>query len=282
MSDAPRLDQLPAETFPPTYDQDSPASYFRVLGALDYSMPEWMAGFVCDNAAAIAAARNVETLRVMDFGCGYGAIGALIRHDVTMKTLSQVFAQMADAKGDVLGTITLPRRANTPDIRLGGLDVAARAVGFAVAGGLIDDGFSDDLTAGVPVGRLAEFLSATDLIVETGAPMLRLLPCLERMIDTGRSPWLACAPRPDTDLAPFLAMLDRYDYAIEPLSERPVFYRCLLASERVLVMDRSAAQGNDPRLYFDGDRMFVRPQLARPKRDIERLARADLTLMDAS
>ncbi|MEQ8369438.1 MAG: hypothetical protein RIE31_04160 [Alphaproteobacteria bacterium] len=280
MTEPPRLDRPPAETFPPTYDQATPADYFRVLGALDYAMPEHVANFVRRNAPAIAAARGVSRLRVLDFGCGYGAIGALIRHDLSMAALSRAFAGHDHRADGGSGPAVLPRRQDAPALHLGGLDVASRAVAFALRNGLIDAGFSDDLTAGAASGALADFLAETDLLIESGALMAPLFVCFERMIEAGRKPWLALAPRPDLHMAPLCAMLRKHGYGLEPLSRGRIFYRRLMISEHEPITARSAALGRDMDDAFDGDRMFVRPCLARPLARQGGLAVGDLVLMD--
>ena len=80
-------DSLPQhkDDFDRVYDLEDPSRYFTALRPSGYRMPEVMAGVLRAIHRPVCAARGAgDTLRILDFACGYGAVGALLRHDISM------------------------------------------------------------------------------------------------------------------------------------------------------------------------------------------------------
>ena len=76
------------DEFGRVYDLDDPRPYFNALRPSEYRMPEVLAGALKAIHRSVRAARGAgDTLRVLDFACGYGAVGALLRHRISMREL---------------------------------------------------------------------------------------------------------------------------------------------------------------------------------------------------
>ena len=88
MSEPPDSYTRHAPRFERVYDLDDPSPYFNTIGPSGYRMPAALAGALKAIHGPLTEARGAEeTLRVLDFACGYGAIGALLRHDLSMAAL---------------------------------------------------------------------------------------------------------------------------------------------------------------------------------------------------
>ena len=82
MSEPPDSYTRHAAHFERVYDLDDPSPYFNTIGPSGYCMPATLAGALKAMHGPLCAVRGAgETPRVLDFACGYGAIGALLRHD---------------------------------------------------------------------------------------------------------------------------------------------------------------------------------------------------------
>ncbi len=209
-----------ARTYDAIYNQPDPRAYFRTLEPLGYRQPEVIAGFLSARGDAIAQYLGRARLRILDFACGYGALGAMLRHRIGMQDLYARYATEAGA-----GFAESDRRyfADLRDesvaMELGGIDIADQAVGYARASGLLDQGFTENLAEGPPGPALADFFAETDLIVETGA-VYRFLPtCYASLMRSSpKRPWLLFGPRGDVDTVRVAAFLTEEGYRLEQVS----------------------------------------------------------------
>ena len=103
------------EDFAAVYDLPDPRPYYRGLTATHYRMPEVMAGVVERITERLLAHRagDDRALQVLDFACGFGAVGALLKHSLSMSSL---YAHYADDPSDGLDIPEPSRRCF--DIRL--------------------------------------------------------------------------------------------------------------------------------------------------------------------
>ena len=268
--------------FSSLYDQADPRAYFRTLAPLDYRQPALLAAYLERHAGTLAAFRGKQRLRVLDFACGYGALGALLRHELTLEALYAYFSE--DPAGEAIEAdrrFFAARRKADLAIELGGLDIARRAIAYARACGLIDQGFVVDLTREGSDAALAGFLEELDLIVETGAVYDVIAPSFERLFEEAswrRPPWLLFGPRGDADTRPLERLLEAQGYHLELCSrEKRPYRRFSDAAEAARVKRGMRALGRDPAQWTEGER-FVNPLLlARPAEDavalpVERLS----------
>lgn len=220
-------DLKPWRSYETIYDQPNPRAYFRTLEPMRYRQPDVVAGFLIEQGARIASQLGRQSLRLLDFGCGYGALGAVLRHRLWMEDLYGYFR--AEPASDFLTAdraFFAEHRRQGQALELGGLDVAARAVDYARDCGLIDQGFSENLTERDPGSALAAFFAETDLVVETGAVYDHVPACYARLLDTSQQrPWFLIGPRGDADTGPLQAVLRDRGYLLETLSLSKRRYR---------------------------------------------------------
>jgi hypothetical protein len=110
---------------------------------------------------------------VLDICCSYGINAALLNHDVTM---AELYEHYTSPRAGRLSTVELAawdrefyEERRRPDAwPVIGLDIAARAVRYAQAVGLLDAGYTDNLELRPPGVRLSDELDAVGLITVTG------------------------------------------------------------------------------------------------------------------
>ena len=275
------------DDFGRVYDLEDPRPYFTALRPSGYRMPEVLARALKAVHGPVSAARGAGgELRVLDFACGYGAIGALLRHDVSMAGIYARYAERQWRPADgrrywsVDAAYFAARRDAWADFEIGGTDIAGVALEYATALGFLDCTFHENLVEDAPSGELKRFLRGVDLIVESGS-LGDLLPgAFERILDGCRGaarPWFIYCPRPDVDWAPLTALWTERAYRTESLGAGPVRYRKALASAELADMLRvTRALGKPDEAVMRDGYLLVDMTLARPEGDagnppIERL-----------
>ena len=282
-------DSLPRhkDDFGRVYDLEDPSPYFTALRPSDYRMPEVLARAVKAVHRPVSAARGAGgRLRVLDFACGYGAIGALLRHDVSMADIYARYGERQWRPADgrrywsVDAAFFAARREAWADFEIGGTDIAGVALEYAAALGFLDRTLHENLVEDAPSEELKRFLHGVDLIVESGS-LGDLLPgAFERILDVcgvAARPWFIYCPRPDVDWAPLTALWTERGYRTESLGAGPIRYRKALASEERADMLRvTRALGKPDEVVMRDGYLLVDMTLARPEADtgnppIERL-----------
>ncbi len=220
-------DPKPWRSYDAIYNNEDPRAYFRTLEPLGYRQPDVVVSFLADRAGAIARHLRRPRLRMLDFGCGYGALGAVLRHALGMEDLYAHYR--AEAATDFLAAdrrFFAELRSPALDIDLGGIDIAERAVAYALACGLIDRGFTENLIEEPPGPALSAFFAETDMMIETGAVYAHVSACYAKLLaTTERRPWMLLGPRGDADWAPLRSVLEAEGYQLESISRRQRRYR---------------------------------------------------------
>ena len=282
-------DSLPThkDDFGRVYDLEDPSPYFTALRPSDYRMPEVLAGALDAIHRTVCDARGTgETLRVLDFACGYGAVGALLRHDVSMAAIYARYGgrqwRPVDGRAcwEADAAFFAARRAAPAGFEIGGTDIAGVALEYAAALGFLDRIFHENLVEDAPSGELKRFLHGADLVVESGS-LGDLLPiAFERILDAcgdSARPWFVYCPRPDIDWAPLDALWAARGYRTESLGTEPVRYRkALAAPEQADMLRVTRALGRPVETVMRDGYLLVDMTLARPEVDagnppIERL-----------
>ena len=282
-------DSLPKhkDDFDRVYDLEDPSPYFTALRPSDYRMPEVLAHAMKRIHGPMCAARGAGSrLRVLDFACGYGAIGALLRHDVSMVDIYARYGARRWRPDDARrywsadAAFFAARREASADLEIGGTDIAGVALEYAVALGFLDRTFHENLVEDAPSGELKRFLHGVDLIVESGSLGDHLPGAFERILDgsgDAARPWFIYSPRPDVDWAPLTALWAECGYRTESLGTGPVRYRKALAPVELADMLRvTRALGKPDEAVMRDGYLLVDMTLARPEADagnppIERL-----------
>lgn len=273
-------DSLPQhkDDFDRVYDLEDPSRYFTALRPSGYRMPEVLAGVLRAIHHPVRAARGAgDTLRVLDFACGYGAVGALLRHDISMAEIYARYGERSwrpvDARRHWEADIAFfaARRKASVTFEIGGTDIAGVALEYAAALGFLDRTFHENLIDQAPSEALTRFLHDVDLVVESGSLGDLLPDAFGRILDAcadARRPWFLYCPRPDIDWGPLNALWPGRGYRTESLGTEPVRYRKALAEEERADMLRVTRELGirDEDVMRDGY-LLVDMTLARPEAD---------------
>ena len=222
------------DDFGRVYDLEDPSPYFNALRPSGYRMPEVLAAALKAIHRAVCDARDAGgALRVLDFACGYGAVGALLRHGVSMPELYARYAERHWQRDDgrryweADAEFFAARRDGSGGFEIGGTDIAGVALEYAATMGFLDRTFRENLIDHAPSEALGQFLHAVDLVVESGSLGDLLPAAFERILDSGgaRSPWFLYSPRPDVNWALLDTLWAARGYRAESLGTEPVRYR---------------------------------------------------------
>ena len=272
------------DDFGRVYDLEDPSPYFTALRPADYRMPAVLARALTALHSPVSAARGTDgALRVLDFACGYGAIGALLRHDLSMPELFARYGgrrwRPADARRywEADAAFFATRRegpagpAEPAVFEIGGADIAGVALEYAAAMGFVDRAFHENIVEHPPSGELARFLHGVDLVVECGSVGGLLTVAFRRILDvcgdTAR-PWFLYSPRPDVDWGPLNALWAERGWLAESLGTRPVRYRKPLgAEERADMLRVTRELGKAEEAAMRDGYLLVDMTLARPEAD---------------
>ncbi len=274
------IDSLPRhkDDFARVYDLEDPSRYFTALRPSDYRMPEALARALRAIHRPVCAARGTGgTLRVLDFACGYGTVGALLRHDISVAEIYARYGERqwrpADARRywEADAAFFAARREEPARFEIGGADIAGVALEYAAALGFLDRAFHENLVEDPPSAGLARFLRGVDLVVESGSVGDLLPVAFERILDgcgDAARPWFICCPRPDVDWAALNALWADRGYRAESLGTGPVRYRkALAAEERADMLRITRALGKPDEAVMRGGYLLVDMTLARPEAD---------------
>ncbi|MFE7134910.1 hypothetical protein ACFVIM_29025 [Streptomyces sp. NPDC057638] len=188
--------------FDDIYRQPDPRAYFAVLGALGYRTPHHAQGVfrrLLPHAGLPGAGDQDggSPATVLDICCSYGINAALLNHEVTLAELYDRYTSPQAARLTTTELIAWDRayyaERRRPDaVPVIGLDIAAPAISYGRAAGLLDDGFAENLEAGPPSPALYRATRGTRLITVTGgASFLSARTFRPLLADRQDPPWVA-------------------------------------------------------------------------------------------
>src|SRR3546814_773580 len=131
------------------YTMGDPRSYYSVLGALDYMIPDVAEPVIRQLLDARARFHGHENI-VLDIGCSYGINAAIHRFPVNFESLHQRYArrEMMELEAEELIRLDRLFYSSWPEIGYGrfvGLDSAAPAIRYANETGLRMNGVAANL-----------------------------------------------------------------------------------------------------------------------------------------
>lgn len=161
--------------FDDIYDRPDPRAYFGRLAPLEYEIPHHAQPVfrrVAAERAAVDDGRSHQPT-VLDLCCSYGINAALLNHDVTLAEMAERYTSPAAQAMSTAELIAWDKefyaQRRRPDaVPVIGLDVSSPAVQYALAVGLLDAAFTDDLEQGPPSPQLDHALAEVGLITLTG------------------------------------------------------------------------------------------------------------------
>lgn len=159
--------------FDDIYAKSDPRSYFSILGALDYMIPDVAEPLIRQLVTAREQHHNEKNV-ILDIGCSYGINAAIHRFPVSFASLRQRYARREMMALDADEMIRMDRKfyASWPDIGAGrfiGLDASASAIRYATSVGLHSAGIAVDLESGELSEAQAATIAPVNVLLSTGA-----------------------------------------------------------------------------------------------------------------
>ncbi|MFG2916660.1 hypothetical protein ACGF0D_27705 [Kitasatospora sp. NPDC048298] len=202
--------------FDDIYDRPDPRSYFGALGPLEYQTPQHArsvfrgllplvglpeaseASEVTEAPERPADGQDGEPqANVLDICCSYGINAALLNHHVTLDELYKRYTSPQVADLTTAELIESDREyyaaRRRPDaVPVIGLDIAAQAVAYGRAVGLLDAGFAENLETAPPSPELYRATRGTRLITVTGGSSFLSARTFRPLLEGRRElPWVA-------------------------------------------------------------------------------------------
>ncbi|WP_406164825.1 hypothetical protein [Streptomyces sp. NBC_00996] len=160
--------------FDDIYEQPDPRPYFRRLAPLQYEIPHH-AQPVFRRSVEECRARSTgrPDVTVLDICCSYGINAALLNHDLTLADLYTHYTRPAATHLTAAELIHSDKefyaaRRRDDAVAVVGLDVSAPAIKYAVAVGLLDHAYAENLERRPPSAALRRAVSRVGLLTLTG------------------------------------------------------------------------------------------------------------------
>lgn len=180
------------------YEDADPRAYYRVLGGLDYVIPD-LASPLFKQLLEARAQRQDRPVTVLDLGCSYGINGALLRFPLKFDTLRrrymlpeiQALSSGATKAFDIAYFRSWPAR---PNLRIIGLDASANAVHYAADVGILDTPIAEDFEHDTPSERARKALANVDIVISTGCVGYVTERTFKAILECNRNaelPWVA-------------------------------------------------------------------------------------------
>jgi len=259
-----------------TYNRLDPRSYFQVLGALDYAIPERAAPVFDKVFDAFAAARHAEPLTVLDIGCSYGINAAVLKYGARMSELREHYLSFDEEEMSPRDVLRADQDRFTAenqrrDLHIIGLDRAQLASSYGFWAGLLDGAISDNLETHDPSRQSASTLAKCDLVISTGAIGYVSERSFERIMacqSEGDMPWVASFVLRMFDFGPVERALEKFGYTTEKLAGRYFRQRRFEDdAEKNHAESLLRARGLDPAGLESNGHYLAEFFLSRPKRD---------------
>lgn len=184
--------------FDDIYTRHDPRDYFRVLGSLDYVIPD-VAQPVFRQLIEARRAELGRPITVLDLGCSYGINAALMTHPISFETLydrylARGMQNLSSPEVTELDRHFFASWPKTEGLRVIGMDISKPAVEYAVGAGLLDFGIVGDFETSEPTAEQNAALAEVDIVVSTGCVGYVTERTFERLSvcrGNGVSPWVA-------------------------------------------------------------------------------------------
>ncbi|MGF1454982.1 MAG: hypothetical protein ACFB6R_06340 [Alphaproteobacteria bacterium] len=233
------------------YNLNSPVQYLTELQKLKYNQPNYIVSafqYYLKNSVFLESKGNIT---VIDFACGYGVFGALIRKFDQIEHMFKYYIDGYDISD--LGNCD-PIKGR---IEIIGVDVADKALHFALENGFIDYAICHDFTSKDNDIKIlnVDKIHEADIIIETGSPPQIFLDCLPGILsrfDRMKLPDILLGPRSDFDLEKIWIYLCGLGYSIQEYDSINYPFRAFESDfERDAVREHVRKNSFDERNVFD-------------------------------
>lgn len=219
--------------FEALYNLSDAGPYYRGLAPSDYRMPDVVAGLLRARGAAFLEARRHDgPLRLVDFGCGFGAIGTVLHYDIRTADLFERHFEIANVREGRAHWnrdrefLNARSRELSIEMEIAGLDIADEALRYARHIGAIDRAFPENLVTDSPSDALSDYMTGVDIVMESGVLGEAFAAAIPKLLPGGGTsrPWILFSPRPDMDWSNGRRALTGLGYRIEVFA-RSIAYR---------------------------------------------------------
>jgi hypothetical protein len=199
------------------YNHPLPHDYFSFLRPVGYRAPDETMGLLRPWLAQQAEMITGRPIRILDFFCGYGANGLLLRTGYSIAEVSALYAE-----GDLASTDFVDHQRffsqpmiDSTQVEISGLDIAPNALRYAHATGIYQRVFDDNLIENAPSPALAKVAFDADIIIESGGHHEISAPIIDRLLSASnpdKPPPLIMSVARDFDFAPISRVLTGHNY----------------------------------------------------------------------
>ncbi|WP_330278972.1 MULTISPECIES: hypothetical protein [unclassified Streptomyces] len=258
--------------FDDIYNEPDPRAYVRRLAPLEYEIPHQAQDvFRRTRTERSAAGSTDDPVTVLDLCCSYGFNAALLNHHVT---LAELYEHYASPEVDALTPTELieqdkkfyasRRRADaTPVI---GIDTADNAVQYALAVGLLDEAYAENLEDHPPSPRLRRAVADTGLITVTGGVGYITRRTFQALLECQREPiWVSAFVLRTVPYGPVISELEAHGLITTTDSSRTYPQRMFTsAAEQRYAVEQVLRAGDDPTGLEAEGRYYTRLYQSRP------------------
>ncbi len=247
--------------FDSLYVADTPVPYMMGMRAVGYEIPQNALGVLGVLLRHLQGTRQ-RTLTVLDIGCSYGVIAALLKYRTSLRDLYRHYGRvqdLSDRRERLLAHDIEYYSSLEPnfDVHIVGLDSSARAVEYGQQTGLLDEGIVADLEDDE---HLPQAIHEVDLVVSTGAIGYVGARSLDRVlaaIPQTANPLLALFVLRAIDYSPFALVLKRHGFETRVSESSFVQRRICSDDEQRGTMDHVARRGLSVAGYEDRGLLYA-------------------------
>ncbi len=236
------------------YNKPDPRRYYSTLRHLEYQIPGTAKPVFQRVISAYRHAHEKDKVRVLDVGCSYGVNAVILKCDLGMDQLYDLYACQAGAstkRNQLLAhdQSLMDECIKDGELEVVGLDISKSAVDYAVEAHLLDDGVAANLEAGAPPSEAAAVLDEADLVISTGCIGYVGKKTLKGILDANapQKPWMTHFVLRMFPFDERGAVLEHFGYVTEKV-ENQTFVQRRFASdeEQEHVLQRLSELGIDP------------------------------------
>ena len=267
------------------YNKPDPRRYYSTLRHLDYQIPEAAKPVFQRVISAYRQAHEKDKVRVIDVGCSYGVNAALLKCDLEMGQLYDLYACQAgpSTKRDQLlahDQSMIDECTKDGELEVVGLDISKSAIDYAVEAHLLDDGVAANLEAGGPPPEAAAVLDEADLVISTGCIGYVGKKTLRGILDANapRKPWMTHFVLRMFPFDEISALLEDFGYVTEKVDNQTFVQRRFASEEeQQQVLQRLSdlgidAGGLEAEGWYHAEAFISRPVDDRSSASVKELA----------
>ncbi|MDJ0382723.1 hypothetical protein [Streptomyces sp. G-G2] len=235
-------------SFDEAYVLPDPRAYFAQLGPYEYQAPHHAQQVFRDLLAELPPGERV----MLDLCCSYGINAALVNHDVTLDELYERYTgpkaaelstpELIEWDREFYAGRRLPEAAGSI-----GVDISRPAVGYALAVGLLDEGYCENLETGDPDTELSRAAAGAGLITVTGGVAFLTERTFGRLLSAVARPVpVAAFVLRTVDFRAVTACLESHGLAVERSTDTYPQRRFTDPGEQRRAVEAVTALGEDP------------------------------------